>query len=98
TAYEVITNKGWTNAGVAQAAITLAKAVVMDERSVYPVCTTLQGQYGYHGDVALSMPCIIGKNGVEQQLEVEWDEEEMRMLHKSANYIQETMKEAGTGK
>lgn len=44
------------------------------------------------------MPCIIGKNGVEQQLEVELDEEEMRMLHKSANYIQETMKEAGTGK
>ena len=98
TAYDVINGKGWTNAAIAQAAITLAKVVVLDERSVYPVCTTLHGQYGYHGDVALSMPCIIGKNGVEQQLEVELDEEEMRMLHKSANYIQETMKEAGTGK
>ncbi|HLR59810.1 MAG TPA: L-lactate dehydrogenase [Pseudogracilibacillus sp.] len=98
TAYEVITNKGWTNAGVAQAAITLAKAVVLNERSVYPVCTTLQGQYGYDGDVALSMPCIIGKNGVEQQLEVELDEEEMKLLHKSAQYIQEAMKQAGTGK
>ncbi len=98
TAYDVITSKGWTNAAIAQAAITLAKAVVMDERSVYPVCTTLHGQYGYNGDVALSMPCIIGKNGVEKQLEIELDEEEMDLLHASAKYIQETIKEAGTGK
>lgn len=98
TAYDVITSKGWTNAAIAQAAITLAKAVLLDERSVYPVCTTLNGQYGYEGDVALSMPCIIGKNGVEQQLEIELDAEEMTLLHKSAQYIQETMKIAGTGK
>lgn len=98
TAYDVITSKGWTNAAIAQAAITLAKAVILDERSVYPVCTTLYGQYGYDGDVALSMPCIIGKNGVEQQLEIELDEEELKLLHKSALYIQETMKIAGTGK
>ena len=97
TAYDVITSKGWTNAAIAQAAITLAKAVVLDERSVYPVCTTLNGQYGYEGDVALSMPCIIGKNGVEQQLEIELDAEEMKLLHKSAQYIQETMRIAGTG-
>ena len=98
TAYDVITSKGWTNAAIAQAAITLAKAVLLDERSVYPVCTTLNGQYGYEGDVAFSMPCIIGKNGVEQQLEIELDAEEMTLLHKSAQYIQETMKIAGTGK
>lgn len=98
TAYDVITSKGWTNAAIAQAAITLAKAVVLDERSVYPVCTTLNGQYGYEKDVALSMPAIIGKNGVEQQLEIELDEEELKLLHKSAQYIQETMKIAGTGK
>src|SRR5699024_341056 len=97
-AYDVLNGKGWTNAGVAQAAITLAKAVLLNERSVYPVCTTLNGQYGYDGDVALSMPCIIGKNGVEQQLEIELDEEEMKLLHESAAYIQETMKIAKTGK
>ncbi|WP_373893171.1 L-lactate dehydrogenase [Virgibacillus natechei] len=97
-AYDVLNGKGWTNAGVAQAAITLAKAVLLNERSVYPVCTTLNGQYGHDGDVALSMPCIIGGNGVEQQLEIELDEEEMMMLHESAAYIQETMKIAKTNK
>lgn len=97
-AFAVLNNKGWTNAGIAQAAITLAKAVMLDERSVYPVSTTLQGQYGYDGNVALSMPCIIGRNGVEKQLEITLDEQEMEWLHKSAKYIQETMKVSKTGK
>lgn len=98
SAYDVLNGKGWTNAGVAQSAITLTKAVLLNEKSVYPVSTTLQGQYGYHGDVALSMPCIIGRNGVEKQLEIELDEKELELLHKSAEYIQETMKVAETGK
>lgn len=91
-AYGVLNGKGWTNARVAQAAITLAKAVLLNEKSVYPVSTTLNGQYGYNGDVALSMPFIISKNGVEQQLAIELDEEEMKVLHKSAAYIKATIK------
>jgi L-lactate dehydrogenase len=97
-AFDVLNGKGWTNAGVAQAAVTLAKAVLLDERSVYPVSTTLRGQYGYDGDVALSMPCIIGSNGVEKQLEIALDEQELEWLHQSAQYIQEAMKVAKTGK
>lgn len=96
-AFDVLNGKGWTNAGVAQAAITLAKSVMLDERSVYPVCTTLRGQYGYDGDVAFSMPCIIGRNGVEQQLEIKLDEQEMEWLHASAEYIKEAMHAAKTG-
>lgn len=97
-AYDVLNGKGWTNAGVAQAAITLAKAIMLNERSVYPVSTTLHGQYGYDGDVALSMPCIIGRNGVEKQLEIKLDKQETEWLHKSVEYIQETMKVAKAGK
>src|SRR5699024_8719660 len=67
-AYEFLNRKVWKNDGVAQLAITLIKAILIDERSVYRVSTTLRGQYGYNGNVALSMPCIIGRNGVEQQL------------------------------
>jgi L-lactate dehydrogenase len=97
-AYDVLNGKGWTNAGVAQAAITLTKAILLDERSVYPVSTTLHGQYGYDRDVAFSMPCVVGRNGVEKQLEIPLDERETELMHKSAKYIQETMKVAQTGK
>ncbi|GER66587.1 L-lactate dehydrogenase 2 [Weizmannia acidilactici] len=98
TAFDVFNGKGWTNAGVAQAAVTLAKAVMLDEKSVYPVSTTLHGQYGYNGDVALSIPCVIGRNGVERQLEIGLDEQETAWLHESAKSIQETMKTVKTGK
>jgi L-lactate dehydrogenase len=96
-AYEVLNGKGWTNAGVAQAAITMAKAVLLDERSVYPASTTLRGQYGYDGDVALSMPCVIGRDGILKQLPVSLNEWEQRKLVESADFIQATMKDAKTG-
>lgn len=93
-AYDVFNGKGWTNAGVAQAAVTMAKAVVLDERSVYPACTTLRGEYGYNGNVALSMPCIIGVNGVEKRLPVSLNTWEEAKLHESAAYIQKAMQDA----
>ena len=96
-AYEVLNGKGWTNAGVAQAAITMAKAVLLDERSVYPASTTLRGQYGYDGDVALSMPCLIGRQGIVRQLPVELNDWEKKKLAESAEYIQATMRDAETG-
>ncbi|NLH83189.1 MAG: L-lactate dehydrogenase [Phyllobacteriaceae bacterium] len=96
-AYEVLNGKGWTNAGVAQAAITLAKAVMLDERAVYPISTTLRGQYGRDGDVALSMPCVVGREGVERQLAVSLNDWETRKLEESIDFIRATMRDAGTG-
>lgn len=96
-AYDVFNGKGWTNAGVAQAAVTMAKAVMLDERSVYPASTTLHGQYGHDGDVALSMPCLIGREGILQQFPVELDEWETKKMEESIAFIQETMHDAKTG-
>ncbi|WP_331774315.1 lactate/malate family dehydrogenase [Sulfurospirillum sp. 1612] len=96
-AYKVLNGKGWTNAGVAQAAITMAKAVLLDEKSVYPASTTLHGQYHHDGDVALSMPCIIGREGILKQIPVTLNAWEYEKLEESIAYIQETMKDAKTG-
>ncbi len=96
-AYEVFNGKGWTNAGVAQSAITMARAVLLDERSIYPASTTLHGQYGHDGDVALSMPCIIGREGILKQLPVALNEWEEKKLHESIAFIKATMQDAKTG-
>jgi L-lactate dehydrogenase len=96
-AYKVLNGKGWTNAGVAQAAVTMAKAVLLDERSVYPASTTLHGQYDHDGDVALSMPCIIGREGIIKQLAVTLNKWEQKKLEESIAYIQATMRDAKTG-
>ncbi|AKN34059.1 lactate dehydrogenase [Clostridium carboxidivorans P7] len=97
TAYDVLNAKGWTNAGVAQAAVTMAKCVALDERSIYPACTTLRGEYGHNGDVAFSMPCLIGKDGIIRRIAPELDDWETKKLNESIDYIQSTMKEAKTG-
>jgi len=96
-AYKVLNGKGWTNAGVAQSAVTIAKAILLDEKSVYPASTTLRGQYGHNGDVALSMPCIIGREGILKQLPVKLNDLEMRKLEESIAYIKATMRDAKTG-
>lgn len=96
-AYNVLNGKGWTNAGVAQSAVTMAKAVLLDEKSVYPASTTLRGQYGHNGDVALSMPCVIGREGVLKQLPVTLNAWETEKLKASIAFIQATMRDAKTG-
>lgn len=96
-AYNVLNGKGWTNAGVAQAAVTMAKAILLDERSVYPASTTLRGQYSHNGDVALSMPCIIGREGILKQLPIKLNEWETQKLEESIAFIQSTMRDAKTG-
>lgn len=96
-AYKVLNGKGWTNAGVAQSAITMAKAVLLDEKSVYPASTTLRGQYGHDGDVALSMPCIIGRDGIVQQIPVKLNGWETKKLEESISFIKSTMCDAKTG-
>lgn len=93
-AYHVFNGKGWTNAGVAQAAVTMAKAVLLDERSVYPASTTLRGQYGHNGDVAFSMPCVIGREGILKQLPVTLNEWERSKMEESIAFIQTAMSDA----
>ncbi|WP_319517754.1 hypothetical protein [uncultured Martelella sp.] len=96
-AYEVLNGKGWTNAGVAQSAVTMAKAVLLDERSIYPASTTLHGEYGFDGDVALSMPCVIGRAGIIRTLPVSLNGWEEQKLAASADFIKATMRDARTG-
>lgn len=97
SAYKVFNGKGWTNAGVAQAAVTIAKSVLLNERSVYPVSTTLRGQYGHYDDVALSMPCIIGRKGIIKQLPIKLNEWEIQKLEESIAFIKSAMDDAKTG-
>lgn len=90
-AYDVLNSKGWTNAGVAQAAVLMARHVLLDEKVIVPACTTLRGEYGYDGTVALSMPSLLGKNGVEKRFEVRLNAWEQEALEKSVNAISEAI-------
>lgn len=70
-----IDGKGCTEFGIANVAKMLISAILHDQKLVWPCSTLLRGEYGQH-DVAAGVPCVIGKNGVEEILEVELTDEE----------------------
>ena len=91
TAYDVMDAKGWTNTGIAAGAIRLAQAVFYDEKAVLPVSKVLHGEYGLE-DVALSLPSVIGKDGVEKRFAIPLEGQELEDLHRSANCIKEVLR------
>ena len=90
SAYEIIRRKGATYYGIAMAVGRIAACIVKDERAVLPVSVVLDGQYGLDG-LALSLPSIVGRNGVEEILEMPLSEEESRALHTSARQMREAI-------
>lgn len=84
----IITAKGSTYYAIGVVINQLVDAVLRDTKRVYPVSVPLTGQYGYH-DVSISIPCVIGKNGVEKILEVPLSEDEKKLMNKSVKILKE---------
>lgn len=89
-AYEVFNHKAWTNAGIAQSAIAMARAVILDERVILPACTTLHGEYGLT-DIALSVPTLIGAGGALKRYTPPLNEWEQDALRRTADAIRQAM-------
>ena len=92
SAYEIIKRKSATYYGVAVAIRRICEVIIRDEKSILPVSTVMHGQYGID-DVALSMPAIVGKNGIETKVPISLDDDEVRDLQKSANILKDILKE-----
>jgi malate dehydrogenase len=72
------------------AAAQMAEAIVRDQRRVFPVCVQLTGEYGID-NCYLGAPVILGKNGIEQVIELDLDEDEMALLKQSEGHVREVM-------
>lgn len=92
-AYDVFAAKsGVTNVAVAQSAIDIARCILLDEKSIYPVSVPMiDNEYGFSGPCAYSVPCILGKDGVEKKLLVSLDAWEKDKLAQSVASIQQSI-------
>ena len=88
---EIIAAKGKTHYGIASCVCSLAAAVLNQRLTIAPVTSPLQGEYGISG-VSLSIPSIVGVNGVEQRLEERWSSHERELLHISGQTLRDMMK------
>lgn len=91
-AYEIIERKNATYFGVAMAVKRICEVIVRDEKTILPVSTMMHGEYGIE-DVVLSMPCILGKDGIENKVPISLSKQEIKELQESAEVLKEITKE-----
>lgn len=86
SAYEIIEKKDATYYGIAMSVKRICESIVRDEKSILPVSAIMHGNYGIEG-IALSMPAIVGVNGVETHVPIALSDEEIESLRHSAETI-----------
>ena len=87
-AYEVINRKGATAFSVAAVLTRIVEAFLKDEKTVLSVSTLLNDYLGVN-NTYLSVPTIVGKNGVEKVLNIELSKEEKDKFVSSAKIMKE---------
>lgn len=89
-AAKVISLKGATVHAPGNAISSLIESVVRDRRQLVPVSTPLEGEYGYSG-IALGVPAIVGRRGVERIVELELDAQERGVMDAAAESVKKAI-------
>ena len=77
--------KGYTNYAIALATTTIIESIVRDSRRIYPVSTLIDGYLGVR-DICLSVPAVIGREGILRVIELNLDETESKAFRKSRRF------------
>lgn len=72
------------------AAAQMVEAIMRDQKRVFPVCAWLDGEYGL-SNIYLGVPVKLGKNGIEEIIELKLDAHETELLNDSAKAVKEVM-------
>ncbi len=86
SAYEIINRKRATYYGIAIAVKRICEAIARDEKSILPISHMTHGEHGIDG-VVLSMPAIIGSDGIEADVPITFSDEEREKLQASADQL-----------
>jgi len=71
------------------AAAYLVESIIHDQKKIIPCCVALEGEYGQN-DICIGVPCVIGKNGLEEILDYKLNAEETALFAKSAAAVRAT--------
>lgn len=87
---EVIKLKGGAGFAVGVSIAEVIHAIVRDSKRILPVGSLVDGPYGIR-DVCLSLPTVLGRNGVEKVLQIDLWPKEVGALQHSATVLRETI-------
>ncbi len=92
---EVIKRKGGTYYSVAPSIASVVRAVRNDQKRVLPISSLVDGWYGDLAGMAVSLPCIVGKNGRESVLDPHLSPEEDAQFRHSFGVLKEAAASVG---
>ncbi len=73
------------------AAAMMVQAIIADQKRIFPVCAYVNGEFGLK-DLYLGVPVKLGKDGIEEIIEIPLDDEEKTLLNNSAKDVMELLK------
>jgi len=85
---KLLGTSAWYAPGAAVA--QMVESIVRDQKRILPCCAYLKGEYGLN-DIYLGVPVKLGKNGIEQIIEVDLNDEEKELLYTSAKSVKGVM-------
>jgi malate dehydrogenase len=77
----------WYAPGAAVSA--LAQAIICDQKKIFPCSALLNGEFGLN-DLCIGVPVILGKNGIEEIIEIDLNPSDMEHLKESAEGVRKT--------
>jgi malate dehydrogenase len=72
------------------AAAQMVEAILRDQKRIFPVCAWLDGEYGMD-KIYLGVPVKLGRNGIEEIIELKLNDDETKLLKDSAEAVREVM-------
>jgi L-lactate dehydrogenase len=91
---EIIRRKGRTNYSIGLSLTKIVESIVRGENSILTVSCYLENYHGV-GDVCLSVPAVVNREGVEKIIDLPLDSQEEEAFRKSAEAVQEINKSLG---
>ena len=83
---EIIEGKGSTEFGIGAALADMVKCILRDEHRVLPASVLLQGEYGQQ-DLHAGVPCVIGRDGIEDIIELPLNDAEQQAFEETCTVI-----------
>jgi len=71
------------------AAAQLVQAILHDEKKLISCSALLEGEYG-QSDICIGVPCLLGRNGIEEVVEFKLNDQEKELFAKSAEAVRKT--------
>jgi malate dehydrogenase len=87
TLTKMLGTSAWYAPGAAVSSVV--QSIACDQKKMFPCSTFLEGQYGLD-DICIGVPVILGKDGIEEVVELDLDDQEKGLLKESAEAVKKT--------